>query len=375
MLKTIQQFPVDVVNVSSHDLRYFVDAVLRKDLERRDEAKTLLARLVATNTNDERHGAQVFNRYIVRELQSRQGGKPVRVAFIGLTEPSPPPPAGFKITDASEAARTILPEARKNADIVVALAKVTAAEAARIAREAPGIDIVIAGNAESLNESFTPPVRVGKTLIVYTPFETRMLGELRFYRDAQGKFSTKQRFIALDETLVPEDPAAKQVVDSAANAERDTRDTSKKLLEDWLQTSRLRVAPPDPNSTGNDAAPAYTSSSACSQCHVAQYMKWSNTAHAHATDPLPPRAIEFDASCLDCHATGAKSATASRTAEPARLQSVQCEQCHGPGSNHVAKPGKGYGRIADMHSLCSKCHTGETSPAFDLQTAWARVKH
>lgn len=378
VMKALGQFPVDVANVSSHDLRYLVDLLEKTEFARRVETQPLLGRLVGANTVSESSGIVAPRPFIIRELPSRQNGaKPVRVAFIGLTETTPAPPTGLKFTDPAEAARRTIPEARKNADLVVVLAKVSSPEAARIAREAPGIDVIIAGNAESLTESFTPPVYAGQTLIVFTPFETRMLGELRFYRSAQGKFSTKQRFIALDEALVPEDPAAKQLVDAASSAESETRSNSRKLLEDWLASSRMRVTTPPPggDSSRAESSPTFVTSSACSQCHVAQYLKWANSAHAHATDPLPPRAVEFEASCLDCHATGSKPATATTKLEIARLQSVQCEQCHGPGSKHVAKPAKGYGRITSMQSTCASCHTSETSPAFDLQAAWEKIKH
>jgi hypothetical protein len=379
VLKAYGQFPVDVFNVSSHDLRYFADLLAKKERARRAEIEPLFGRLVSANIVDERRDSPALRPFIVLEVPSRQKrAKPVRVAFIGLTETTPAPPAGLKFTDPAEAARRTVPEARKTADLVVVLAKVSSQlEVARIAREAPGIDIIIDGNAASLEDVFTPPVYVGPTLIVFTPYETRMIGELRFYRNAQGKFSTRQRFIALDETLVPEDPAAKQVVDAAASAESEARSNSTRLLESWLASSRMRVStqPPGSDSSRAESSPTFVTSAACSQCHVAQYMKWANSAHAHATDPLPPRAFEFEASCLDCHATASKPASTTDKLETARLQNVQCEQCHGPGSNHVAKPGKGYGRVADMKTACGSCHTSETSPGFELQAAWAKVKH
>jgi cytochrome c554/c'-like protein len=338
-----------------------------------------LDRLVSANTLSEAAGFVAPHPFIVREIPSRQpGAKPVRVAFIGLTETTPAPAPGFKFVDPAEAARRIVPEAKKQANLIVVLAKVTSQqEVARIAREAPGIDIIIDGNSPGLEESFTPPIYVGQTLVVFTPFETRMLGELRFYRNAQGKFTTKQRFIVLDEILIPEDPAAKRLVDAATRAEADARNNSKTLLENWLASSRTRVTDksPDRDSSKSGSSPAYVTSAACSQCHLGQYMKWTNSAHAHATDPLPPRSNEFEASCLECHATGSRRASATNKLEVARLQNVQCEQCHGPGSEHVAKPAKGYGRVASMQSACASCHTSETSPAFDLQAAWAKIKH
>ena len=377
VLKAYSQFPVDVFNVSSHDLRYFAGLLAKVEFS---QAKTepLLRRLVSANIVDEKRGSPVLRPFIVREVPSRQkGAKPVRVAFIGLTETTPAPPLGFKFINPAESARRTVPDARKVADIVVVLAKVSSqSEVARIAREAPGIDIILDGNAESLESGFTPPLYVGSTLIVFTPYETRMIGELRFYRNAQGKFTTRQRFVALDEILVPEDPEAKQVVQAAAAAESETRANSKKLLEDWLTASRIRVTtrPNDTDSLGSGATPTLVSSAACSQCHVAQYMKWANSAHAQATNPLPARALEFEAGCLNCHATGANRPNGINV-DLARLPNVQCEQCHGPGSNHVKNPGKGYGRVSNMKTGCIACHTSEISPEFDLQAAWAKIKH
>src|SRR5204863_10009254 len=125
----------------------------------------------------------------------------------------------------------------------------------------------------------------------------------------------------------------------------------------------------DVDAAGGASASTYVSSGACSKCHLAQYIAWSNSPHSRATDPLPPRAIEFETSCLNCHATGGKRMNATNKPELAILQSVQCEQCHGPGSDHAARPSKGYGRIADMRTACATCHTPDTSPSFNPQTA------
>jgi nitrate/TMAO reductase-like tetraheme cytochrome c subunit len=375
VLKAYSQFPVDALNVSSHDLRYFASRLSKVGLARLAETEPLFNRLVSANTIDERTDLQIVRPFLVREVSSRRtGAKPVRIAFIGLTETAPNPPPGIRFTDPAEAARRTVPEARKVADLVVVLAKLKSQqEVARIAREAPGIDVIIDGNASALEDGFTVPVYVGPTLIVYTPYETRMLGELRFYRDAQGKFSTKQRFVTLDELLVPEDPSAKHLVNAAASAESETRTNSERLLEQWLESSRMRVNTQPTGVAG--ASPAFVTSSACSQCHASQYLKWSNSRHAHATDRLAGRALEFETTCLDCHATGASFGRATGKTEITRFQSVQCEQCHGPGSNHVAKPGKGYGRVRDLSKACRGCHTLETSPAFDPQAAWAKIAH
>jgi hypothetical protein len=372
ILKAYGEFPVDVVNVSSHDLRYFARLFKPKPSSQHASPDPMLDRLVSANIVSDTAGVLAPHPFVVRELsleQTNGRAKKLRVAFIGLTETAPVPPPGLKFTDAVEAARRTLPEARRNADLVIALAKVSTEQAARIAREVPGIDVIIAGNGLTLEQSFTPPLYVGKTLIVFTPFETRMLGELRFYLNAQGSFSTRQRFIALDEVLVPSDPAAKKLVDTATAAENDARSQSKKLLDQWLAISRA----PSGSRASSPAAPSdYIGSIACSQCHVGQYMKWANSSHARASDPLVARAFEFEMSCLACHATGRQ---ASGESNLVGMQSVHCEQCHGPGGAHVAKPAKGYGRVANVTAACASCHTSETSPAFDVQAAWTKIKH
>lgn len=374
--KAYDRFPVDVANLSSRELKYFSRLLSKAGFDARIPTQPLLGRLVSANTRAASDDVVSPQPFIVKQVTARQAGgaSVLRVAFLGLTEPQPSPPPGFEFFDPVEGAKRAVAEARRQADLVIALAYVKPADAARIAREAPGIDAMIVSNSEGSGIAFIPPVTSGKTLILFTPFETRMIGELRFYRDATGKFSTVSRFITLDDA-VPDNQAAKQLTISAIEAETAERTASKQLLEDWLGSSRMRRSPKPKGSEGSsEPGRAYIGASSCSQCHQVQYSRWSLSAHARATDPLPPRPSEFDASCLKCHATGWESTRTGATELPG-LQNVQCEQCHGPGAEHAAKPAKGYGRIGDMKTACSACHTSATSPGFDLESAWAKIKH
>jgi 2',3'-cyclic-nucleotide 2'-phosphodiesterase (5'-nucleotidase family) len=367
ILKAYDDFKVDVINVASPDLRYVSTLLAKPEYVRRAGSQPVLKRLISANTEGESANAMSLPAFIVRDLPARDAGaKPVRVAFVGLTEPSETPPRGFRINDPIETARRVVPQARKQADVVIVLGYLKTEAASRLATQVAGIDAIIAGNSQSDGAYFTPPMTAGQTLILFTSYETRMLGELRAYREASGKYSLRTRFITLDETF-PDDAAATQLITAAREAEENTRSQSKKMLENWLETSRSAK-------TTGGAVEVYASSRACAQCHQAQYIQWANSRHAHATDKLPPRWFEFEASCLSCHATG-QPAAASGKVELARLQSVQCEQCHGPGSGHIQKPGKGYGHISNAEGLCASCHTAAVSPKFDFQSAWAKIKH
>ncbi|HSF24988.1 MAG TPA: multiheme c-type cytochrome [Blastocatellia bacterium] len=374
--KAYDQFPVDAANLSSRELKYVSTLLTKSGFETR-APQHLLKCLVSANTRAVSQGLVSPPPFIVKEVTARRAdgvSTVVRIAFIGLTEAEPAPPPGFEFLDPVESARRVIPEARKRADLVIALAYVKPEHASRIAREAPGIDAMIVSNSEASGIVFVPPVTAGNTLIVFTPLETRMIGELRFYRDAAGKFSTVTRFITLDE-VVPDNQAAKQLTVSAIEAETVARRVSNQLLENWLVSSRTRKSFKSPDAeVASKPVLAFIGAARCAQCHGDQYSRWAISAHAHATDPLPPRQTEFEPSCLNCHATGSPAKGAGLTELPG-LQSVQCEQCHGPGSEHAAKPAKGYGRITDMNAACSTCHTPATSPAFDLRSAWAKIKH
>ncbi|HEY6554112.1 MAG TPA: cytochrome c family protein, partial [Vicinamibacteria bacterium] len=99
--------------------------------------------------------------------------------------------------------------------------------------------------------------------------------------------------------------------------------------------------------------PVYVGARACARCHEGeaagnQYSHWLTTAHsqAWATLALPEaRAMarlsgildepEKAPVCLGCHATAADSETWERDAGFRLEDGVQCEKCHGPGSEYM----------------------------------------
>jgi hypothetical protein len=44
---------------------------------------------------------------------------------------------------------------------------------------------------------------------------------------------------------------------------------------------------------------------------------------------------------------------------------VQCEACHGPGSEHVEDPNGGHIRKEVTATMCMRCHEAANSPRFD----------
>jgi hypothetical protein len=144
-------------------------------------------------------------------------------------------------------------------------------------------------------------------------------------------------------------------------------------------------------------APAakYVGVAACKPCHMGEakgkiYETWMESAHAKAFDKLGAANQKNDA-CLGCHTTGkGKALAAGKTA--ADLQGVQCEACHGPGSEYkalsVMKDKAACltkGLINPTEKVCASCHTASipkecwagaaAAPKFVFAEAAKKIEH
>jgi cytochrome c5 len=144
--------------------------------------------------------------------------------------------------------------------------------------------------------------------------------------------------------------------------------------------------------TGNDFAGEhkYVGIMKCKACHLAEFKAWSATKHATAMNSLKENEKK-DAKCLACHATGHGKAAA----EGAQLEGVQCEACHGAGSDYKnpalknkakwkenAEAQRKLAQEAGMIStpteeMCKTCHNknSPTFKGFDFAKDLPKVKH
>lgn len=145
----------------------------------------------------------------------------------------------------------------------------------------------------------------------------------------------------------------------------------------------------------------------CSECHVGeamghQFSKWRLSAHARAYASLAkPEAVAIAElsgirekpqeakMCLGCHATAAETEDWERLEGFHLEDGLQCEACHGPGSEYAVREimmnreeamARGL-RMIDKES-CMVCHKTKgshvavlNSPPFDPAEAWQRIAH
>lgn len=152
-------------------------------------------------------------------------------------------------------------------------------------------------------------------------------------------------------------------------------------------------------SSGANAA-EYVGAKKCKACHIKQYKSWEKTGMAESFEQLKAgvsaeakkkagldanKDYTGDANCLKCHTTGygKPGGFTSIDATP-NLAGVQCESCHGAGSEYrdVMKKNKEY-KLAEIKAAglvvpseneagCLECH-GEGNPfkdrGFDFKKA------
>ena len=153
--------------------------------------------------------------------------------------------------------------------------------------------------------------------------------------------------------------------------------------------------------------PVYVGAQVCAQCHNDkaggdQYNRWLLSQHSRAYAVLAkPEAKEIarlsgipvepqeSPMCLGCHATGADAEPWEKDPTFYVQDGVQCEKCHGPGSEYSDAKVMMDPKAAMMAGLkmpsredCMSCHNVKGShvavhkkPKLDMDMAWKMIAH
>ncbi|MBI5403929.1 MAG: cytochrome C554 [Ignavibacteriae bacterium] len=157
-------------------------------------------------------------------------------------------------------------------------------------------------------------------------------------------------------------------------------------------------------SSKNAGSFKYVGVSKCVTCHKTEAQGkqqdiWQNSQHSKAFKTLQTEAADKIAKdkgfntkaaetpqCVKCHVLG-KDIVADELAESFNKEDgVQCESCHGPGSEYKAMSimkdkqksiENGMNPISDINQLCTGCHNSEspTFKDFKFDEMWGKIKH
>jgi hypothetical protein len=358
------------------------------------------------------------------------GAGAVKVGVLGVADPALGDLLGARGEDPARAARRDADRLRaQGAELVVMLAPVEKALARRIARDA-GADFVVlgrqVGNGMPLAERVARGDGNGAASFVLAPAdELQRVGRIDVVLrgahdglvDAGGPEATRARLDDADRALKRlDDELARWSQAGATAAGTDSSFVAAKkkerdqlaadvaaLAKPWaapatgsyfvnrliplrrnlprdpsmvaamkkldLKIAAINLERKQPPPAAEPGRAAFAGVAACAKCHAAAADFWKKTVHASAWKTLAG-GKQADYKCIGCHLTGYGQVGGSALGFTKGLEAVQCENCHGPASLHVAA--KGLEEPSAVHravpeTTCLGCHNEKRSDTFQYQ--------
>jgi hypothetical protein len=136
-----------------------------------------------------------------------------------------------------------------------------------------------------------------------------------------------------------------------------------------LKIAAINLEHKQPPPAAEPGRAAFVGVAACAKCHAAAVDFWKKTVHASAWKTLAG-GKQADYKCIGCHLTGYGQVGGSALGFTRGLEAVQCENCHGPASLHLAA--KGLEEPSSVHravpeTTCLGCHNEKHSDTFQYQ--------
>lgn len=136
--------------------------------------------------------------------------------------------------------------------------------------------------------------------------------------------------------------------------------------------SCITTTPGQP-SDGGTATATFVGADVCATCHRSSHAAWTSTKHSDALATLEGIGQGENAYCLPCHTVGFGVAGGyTARADTPQLANVQCENCHGAGSNHIQNPQQKALAVPLESEVCGACHQGFHHPYLE---EWQESKH
>ena len=342
-----REFGYDAIGLGEYDLNYGL-AFLREMIQ------TYGLPFTSANVRGAADGKLILPEYLLVE----RGG--VKFGICSVMDPDhsimtmSAQEETFLIDDPATVLRDLLPRMRAaGAGTIVLLAHLGDAKSEALLKEVPGIDVCVVGHTQ---QPYRTERVVDQTAFLASSFEGRYVGRAECFFGATGRLE------AVDVTI---GDLGKEVADDPVMLERG------EAVKQKLELARLAARGPYQPVQGS-ADEKFLTERECRKCHQAIWEQLRTTPHAAALGTLARKGQSDSPECLVCHTTGYVFIGGYDDRPPGnQLANVQCEACHGYGTEH-SRDGKWGARA---RSSCVTCHDQQNSPNFDYETYWEKIKH
>jgi hypothetical protein len=346
MQRSLVQLGVGAIGIGPRDLGRGI-AFLR-DLARRTGAP-----ITCANLADKRTRLPIFPSGRVLDA----GGIKVGVFALYSDRFDLGPAAdSLVVLDPENAAQSQVTALRnKGAQVVVLLAQMGRAGGEDLVSTVPGIDAVVLGHDVPVYELGR---RIGGTMASYAGEQGQHMGVLEVALASNGRAADATCSVASLGPEVREQP----VMFKAVKAFEDAYNERMRVEE---RSARLDVE--------DDPVDHFVGEQVCARCHATESQQWRTTAHSLAWETLQRVKKDATPECIPCHVVGYRKAGGFETdVRTPQLVNVQCENCHGMGTQH----GEDW---LERHKVdegtCRTCHNQERDPEFDFAAKFPLIVH
>lgn len=202
LLEGMVRLGYQVANVGERDLTSGYDS-----LKARVEGLPLT--LVSSNLVRQDTKEPIFKPYTILKLQGGKDRKEVKVGVLGVVRFNPvfqkagPGGANVVIAPPIDSLQKLVPEVRKQADVVVLLAALHRDDARALARSVPGIDFVLGAFANTITP--TEDELEGTTQIRYVGNQGKYVSESRVSLSPEGKIVSVSNYMHTLTARYPDD--------------------------------------------------------------------------------------------------------------------------------------------------------------------------
>ncbi len=365
-LEALAALKYDALALSAEDLKVGVDEAVGQFLNLPgDRLKVVAANVSAAGLEGK----------IVPSVRAKAGAVTIGVTAVidperlkALKDPSLDLLA---VKPIDEALPGVLADLEKDTKIQVLLVQAAPEEAKTLAGKYPGFDVVVGTAATTDPPRDAEVLNGGNTLLITVGQKGKYVGVVGVFDDPTTPLRYQR--VMLGSTYNGPALPLKAIVE----------DQYRQTLKDQGVVANF------PRHDFVNGAPGATfiGAETCKSCHPNTFAKWAASKHAQAfvsleKDPKPNSI--YDAECVTCHTTGFEYTSGWKSPETtAFLKANQCENCHGPGSRHVAAPDAADIRAAmhltadsaDKTRLCLRCHDEDNSPHFDFAKYYGQIVH
>jgi len=348
LLDAMKMLGTDAVGVGERELKYGL-AWLKQQQKRSGVP------LVCANLMDKKTGKTVFPPYLIKKVGT------VKVGVFGLISDKVDlgmARDSLKVEDPMVAAKKAIADIHKSgASVVVLLSQLGKVESEDLVTAVPGMDAVIAGRN-------VPMIQKGRliknTVVCYGGEQGQYIGRTVLTLD-KGKVTTGDNDMYILSPDVGEKPEILAVVKSFEDA------YNEKLRKQQMQNDAKQEQQKEDNPD------RFLGSELCVRCHSEEGEQWKTTSHSLAWQTLVTVKKDATPECITCHSVGFnKPGGFVSTSSTPHLAGVQCENCHGIGTDHDAFAAPPHRITAEV---CQQCHHGENDPEFDFAKKLPRIAH